>query len=137
VKPEGSTKPAKAQKKQADNTETLDKAQLQQLSRLLNTDEVEDKSAQKSYEKLFNLTPPTNYVMPSMELMNSLSEAASRQDTGKVILYSLQALDGHRVSQIHPSAFYRITEGLKSVGLSEDIRSLAHEVLADLIEKEV
>ncbi len=120
--------------KTAETPETIENAQLHVISLILQSEEVEDKVPEKSYEKLLSLTGTNDYVMPTMELMNGLKQASASQDTGKVVLYSLQALNGQRVSQLHPAALFRITEGLQSVGLSEEIRSLAHEVLADLIE---
>lgn len=114
--------------------EVIEIAQLHALSLILNENEAEDKGKDKSYENLLSLTGSTDYVMPSKEFMNNLAQASARQDTGKVILYSLQALNGQRVSQLHPAALYRITEALKSVGLVEEVRSLVHEALADMIE---
>ncbi len=114
--------------------ETIENPQYYAISLILGDQEVEDKSPEISYDKLFSLTGKNDYVMPSNELMNNLKQASSSQDTGKVVLYSLLVLNGQRVSQIHPAAFYRISEGLNSVGLSEENRSLAHEALADLIE---
>lgn len=127
-------KTSKDGKKPSKTSETIENAQLHAISLILNAQETEDKINETSYEKLLSLTGSTDYVMPSMELTNNLTQASSRQDTGKVILYSLQILNGQRVSQIHPSALFRISEGLQSVGLSEENRSLAHEVLADVIE---
>ena len=129
-----SEKTEKEDKTKAEGPERIEKSQLHVISLILENQEAEDKAAEKSYEKVFSLTGQTDYVMPSKELMNKLTESTSKQDTGKVILYSLQILNGQRVSQIHPAALYRISEGLRSVGLSEENRSLAHEVLADLIE---
>ncbi|PZP55544.1 MAG: hypothetical protein DI586_06475 [Micavibrio aeruginosavorus] len=114
--------------------EMLENPKLYALSLILKTQEAEDKIKEKSYENLFSLTGSNDYVMPSKELMNNLAQVAAKQDTGKVIIYSLQILNGQRISQIHPLALIRISEGLQSVGLSEENRSLAHEVLADLIE---
>ncbi len=116
------------------SAQSVENAQLHALSLILNNQEAGGNISEKSYENLFNLTAPTDYVMPSKELMNNMTQAATRQDTGKVIIYSLQILNGQRASQIHPLAFIRISEGLQSVGLSDENRSLAHEVLADLIE---
>lgn len=120
--------------KKADDRQTIEKAQLHALSLILSSEEVEDKVKDKSYDNVFNLTGSTDYVMPSKELINNLSKAASAQDTGKVVVYSLQILNGQRASQLHPAALYRIMESLQSAGLSEEVRSLAHEVLADFIK---
>ncbi len=114
--------------------ENPENAQFYALSLILKNEEAGGKINEKSYENVFSLTGSTDYVMPSKELMNNLIQAVAKQDTGKVIIYSLQILNGQRISQIHPLALIRISEGLQSVGLSEENRSLAHEVLADLIE---
>ena len=120
--------------KDSKKPEVIEITQLHALSLILNDEEAEDKAKNKSYENVLSLTAPTDYVMPTKEFMNNLAQASARQDTGKVILYSLQALNGHRVSQLHPLALYRIMEALKSVGLVEEVRSLVHEALADMIE---
>ena len=114
--------------------EVIEIKQLHALSLILSAEEAEDKSKDKSYENVLSLTAPTDYVMPTKEFMNNLTQASARQDTGKVILYSLLALNGQRVSQLHPLALYRIAEALKSVGLVEEVKSLVHEALADMIE---
>ena len=88
-----------------------------------------------SYEKLLTLTEPSNYVMPSKVLMDSLKKAARAGNLGQVVLAGLQALDGQKADKIHPSVMVQVLKAFESVGLSEETTSLAREVLAGLTRK--
>ena len=88
-----------------------------------------------AYDNFLSLTGPTNYVMPSGELTESLKKAAQAGSLGKILLYSLQILNGQKVDQIHPQALSQALKALKTAGLSEETVSLAHEALEGLTNK--
>ncbi len=88
-----------------------------------------------AYDNFLSLTGPTNYVMPSGELTESLKKAAQAGSLGKILLYSLQMLNGEKVDQIHPQTLSQVLKALKTAGLSEETVSLAHEALEGLTTK--
>ena len=73
--------------------------------------------------------------MPSGELTESLKKAAQAGSLGKILLYSLQILNGEKVDQIHPQTLSQVLKALKTAGLSEETVSLAHEALEGLTNK--
>jgi hypothetical protein len=86
----------------------------------------------KIYDNILSLTAKSNYVMPSGELMDSLQKAAAARQTGRVVLDSVQILNGLRPDEVHPAALFKILDAYESVGLSEETSSLALDALLGL-----
>lgn len=98
--------------------------------------EAKDEAAEKpAYDNFLSLTGVNNYVMPSGELTESLKKAAQAGSLGKILLYSLQTLNGQPLDQVHPQALSQVLKALKTAGLSEETVSLAHEALEGLTTK--
>ena len=91
-------------------------------------------SPDEAYEKQDGLTSPVNYnyVMPSSDLMESLSSAHKDKRLGEVILLSSIALGDIPPSKLDPAAITQVIEGLKTVGLTSEARELASEVILGL-----
>ena len=121
-----------AQVKPAGPPKTQKEAYLLVLKAFMDGTEPIPAAHKGAYEKLLSLTGENNYVMPSGELMENLKKAAQTKHLGQVILAGLQALNGQKPENIHPSVMVQVLKSFESVGLSEETASLAHEVLAGL-----
>ncbi len=131
--PESDEKPAKPVKK-AKLPLTPQLAYALILQAYLGIPEPKTDEDKSSYDNFLSLTGKNNYVMPSHELTESLKKAAQAGSLGKILLYSLQALDGQKVDRVHPELLSRVLKALKTAGLSEETVSLAHEALSGLTE---
>lgn len=91
-----------------------------------------DHNPLKVYEKDIDLTVKGSYVMPTVSLMEMVGAAADKQQTGLVVLLSLQLLQD-RVERIHPDTLEKVLSGLNRVGLIEESRKISQEWLAALL----
>jgi hypothetical protein len=107
---------------------------LTALDFLLNKAQAGPDEYTKHYEKVLRLTPQNDYVMPDKVLTDGLLQASQEKNAGQAILRTGAILSGRRVSDIHPAVLIRICQALRAAGFDEEVRSLAHEALADVIE---
>ena len=91
-----------------------------------------DHNPLKVYEKEVDLTSESHYVMHSDGLMERLKTAESKQQTGLVVLSSIQALSG-KPEDISPETLRQVLDSLQAVGLIEEARQIAREWLAILL----
>lgn len=96
-------------------------------------------SAKEAYEKPDGLTRSADYdyVMPSSDLMSSLSSAYKDKRLGEVILLSSIAVGDIPPSKMDPASIATVVDGLKTVGLTSEARELASEVILGLSTKEI
>jgi hypothetical protein len=85
-----------------------------------------------AYEKPTDLTLDGNYVMPSNDLLDNLNEAKNDRRLGEMVLLSSLALQGAPLGKLHPELLREVLEGLETVGLTEEARSLTTEVILGL-----
>ncbi len=99
--------------------------------------ELDDYSANDVYEKPLGLTSNVDYVMPSTGLLDSLESAKYEQRLGEVILLSSIALRDAAPDEIYAGLFQKVIDGLVAVGLTEEARSLAREVMLGLSREKI
>ena len=85
------------------------------------------KSAKLAYDNVFSLTQDSNYVMHSETLRNELAQNVSKGQVGQVVLKSVNIAENKPVALWSPMTFSTILNGLYSVGLGEDVKSLIRE----------
>lgn len=89
------------------------------------------------YEKDVDLTTEGDYVMPTVELQNSLTYASDKQLLGPVVLDSLIVLGSNAPAKLDPAILGDILEGLSHVGLTKEALAFADEAkLGFLREKD-
>lgn len=104
------------------------------IEKLDNSSKLHNISVDKVYEKRDGLTSSADYdyVMPSRDLMETLSSANKDKRLGEVILLSSIALGNIPPSKLDPAVMAEVIEGLKTVGLTSEARELASEVILGL-----
>jgi hypothetical protein len=101
-------------------------------------DALQNNTKNNAYGKSFSLTPPKDYVMPSVRLLDRLRNASNRGAISEVILLSTYILrnleptgtSGLTIGNIYPGLLRDIIQSLDVVGLKNTSRDLA--VLAAL-----
>jgi hypothetical protein len=91
-----------------------------------------DHNPLKVYEKELGLTLDTDYVMPRVDLLETLNTALAKQHTGIVVLSSLEILQGN-TGTTHPDVLKQVLGSLKIVGLIEETKKMSQEWLAGLL----
>ncbi len=91
-----------------------------------------DHNPLKVYEKELGLTLNIDYVMPRVDLLETLNTALAKQHTGIVVLSSLEILQGN-AGTTHPDVLKQVLGSLKSVGLIEETKKMSQEWLASLL----
>ena len=75
------------------------------------------------------MTSAVDYVMPSSDLIKHLKNAVIEKRLGEVILLSAIALRDVPPEAIQTGLFEQVIDGLITVGLIDEARSFAHEVI--------
>ncbi len=78
------------------------------------------------------LTPPDDYVMPSVSLMNDLAIAKNGKRLGEVVLLSAIAIGDAPPETLDPAVVLQVVDGLKAVGLTKEAQELARQVVLSL-----
>ncbi|MDB5492319.1 MAG: hypothetical protein JWO78_2168 [Micavibrio sp.] len=125
--PEDSLKRLFASSKPAENIEIYSVfAGLGRLDALHNT------ADQAIYEKHIDLTLENDYVMPIDSLVDKLREAAKNDRLGETVLLAAVALKEYDPAKTHPGVLQEVLKSLETVGLKEEARAVAVEVILSL-----
>ncbi|PJB71190.1 MAG: hypothetical protein CO093_05915 [Alphaproteobacteria bacterium CG_4_9_14_3_um_filter_47_13] len=81
------------------------------------------------YEKDIPLTSSSDYVMPNTGLLDHLEKAKKEQRPGEIVLLSSIIFRDIPPDKIYPGLFREVIDGLIAVGLTNEARSLAREVM--------
>ncbi|MCB9991667.1 MAG: hypothetical protein H6867_09935 [Rhodospirillales bacterium] len=84
------------------------------------------------YEKELSLTSAVDYVMPSISLIDGLESAEYDKRLGEVILLSAIVLHNVPPEKLNGVLLRDVINGLVTVGLTKEARSLAQEVILGL-----
>ncbi len=86
----------------------------------------------KVYEKHVDLTLDDSYVMPSIDLVDSLKKARLEERLAEVVILSSIALHDVPPGNLYAGLLREILDGLITVGLTEEAQELAEEVVLGL-----
>lgn len=87
---------------------------------------------QSIYEKHLDLTLGNDYVMPIDSLIDKLREAAKNDRLGETVLLVAVALKEYDPAKTHPGVLQEVLKSLETVGLKEEARAVAVEVILGL-----
>lgn len=87
---------------------------------------------QDIYEKDIDLTHRNDYVMPIDSLIDKLREAAKNDRLGETVLLAAVALNQYDPAKTHPGVLQEVLKSLETVGLKEEARAVAVEVILSL-----
>ncbi|WP_435641957.1 hypothetical protein [Micavibrio aeruginosavorus] len=92
--------------------------------------------APDAYEKLFDLTAPNDYVMPSGGLLEQLGRAAEDQRLGETVLIASVILNdmARAPDKVHPGVVREVLRSLVTVGFKKEAHDLAIAVTLGLDE---
>lgn len=93
-----------------------------------------DETKIDGYEKNVDLTADSGYVMPTGGFLDDLNAAAKKRRVGEVVLLSSSGLRDTPSGKLHPRTFRAVLDGLLSVGLTNEARQFAVEVMLGLNE---
>lgn len=93
-------------------------------------------AAGNDYENPSGLTTESNYVMPSVDLLNRLTRTAKKKKTGETVLLGCQLLGEIQPNQLSAEVFHVIRDSLIYVGLTSDARKFTTEVMQSSVQYE-
>lgn len=93
-------------------------------------------AAGNNYENPSGLTTESNYVMPSVDMLNRLTRTARQKKTGETVLLGCQLLGEIPPNQLSEDVFHIIRDSLMYVGLTSDARKFTTEVIQTSVQYE-